>query len=63
MTRQGWFSDIDPDTAIDDTFRWQACLQLEGWCPTIDVWFDTKEDCDTFIRDEVVGKPALDSPS
>lgn len=55
----GWFSDIDREEAPSGTHQWQPCLQLEGWCPSIDVWFESKEACDEFIRTEILGKPML----
>lgn len=61
MSRQGWFSDAeDPPSA---TFRWQPCLQLDGWCLSIDVWFESKEDCDNFILTNVLDQPLLDGLS
>ena len=55
MTDTGWFSDIDTEQTGD--YIWQPCLQLDGGhCPCFQVWFDSKEACDAFIRDEVLGQ-------
>lgn len=54
MLGTGWFSAIDEDASTD--FQWQPCLQLEGWGPTLDVWFASKEECDRFIAGDVIGK-------
>jgi hypothetical protein len=54
----GWFSDVSED-APTDSHRWQPCLQLDGMCLSFDIWHDTKEACDEFIRTEIVGRPWL----
>jgi len=64
LYRKGWFSDAVPDGAPSDRYQWQPCLQLDGLCLSMDdVWCPSKEDCDHFIRTEIVGKPMLpDTP-
>jgi len=47
----GWFSDIDETKDM-----WQPRLQAGGFCPCIDMWFQTKADCDEFIQDNIIGK-------
>jgi PadR family transcriptional regulator, regulatory protein PadR len=59
VARRGWFSDIDPEEAPSETHQWQPCLQLDGWCPNFDVWFASKEECDDFIRRDILGQPML----
>lgn len=49
----GWFSDLDSD----DTDMWQPVLYLGGWGPSLPVQFDTKEECDRFIQEQIIGKP------
>lgn len=56
--RQGWFSDVDNEDGVGE-YRWQPCLQLDGWCPSMPAWFRSKEECDAFIRDEIIGKEML----
>ena len=58
--KTGWFADIanvDDPLLKSDGYRWQPCLQLEGGhCPAFDVWFATKEECERFIKDEILGQ-------
>ena len=49
--KDGWFSDIDEANG-----KWQPCLQLGGFCPSMPIWFRTKGECDEFIRDDIIGK-------
>jgi hypothetical protein len=56
MEPTGWFADIDPD--VDH--RWQPCLQLGGWCPSMPVWFKSEQECLDFIRDEIIGQGMYD---
>lgn len=54
----GWFADIDSDQTGE--YRWQPCLQLDGWCPPLPVWFKTEQDCLDFIRTEVISQGIYD---
>jgi hypothetical protein len=35
-------------------------LQLDGYSPGLEVWFDSRERCQEFIREEIVGKPLME---
>lgn len=60
--RRGWFADQDPDDPDHmPSAPWRPYLQCGGVCPPLRMWFQTKGDCERFIRDEVIGKPWLDS--
>lgn len=61
MYRTGWFADpgdMDEDD-YDERFPWRPYLQTSGACVPLRLWFATKEDCERFIRDEVLGKELL----
>ena len=61
--RQGWFADTYDEK--QGNFTWQPCLQLDGYCPSMPVWFETKYECDVFIRDEILSQgwfPGVDHP-
>lgn len=53
---RGWFSDIDDETTLRGVPMWQPCLQADGVIVSLDIWHETKEACDAFIRDEILGK-------
>lgn len=56
--RVGWFADADNWREGDHGERmdgWQPCLETgTGFIPTFDVWFKTREECERFIRDEIL---------
>jgi hypothetical protein len=59
----GWFADIGrADDRIPGMF--QPCLEMDiGVVPSFDIWFDTQEACEEFIRDTILpiaGKMADD---
>lgn len=56
--KKGWFADVDPDAGT--RFIWQPCLQLEGACSALDIWFENEEDCLEFIRTEILPLGMLD---
>jgi len=59
QVKTGWFADIanvDDPLLKSDGYRWQPCLQLGGWCPSLDVWFATEAECERFIKDEILGR-------
>lgn len=62
--KHGWFSDTEAEDApgYSPAYPWTPCLQLDGWCPTIGVWFATKEECDRFIKDNLLGQRLYDAP-
>lgn len=50
----GWFADIDTDQT--GTHVWQPCLQHQpGMIMSMSIWFSTEQDCQTFIRDCIIG--------
>ena len=54
MTRVGWFADVDQEQC-DTAQKWQPCLETgTGHIPCFEVWFDTKEACEAYIRDEIL---------
>lgn len=65
MTRDGglpqgnfWFAEYDEARSVTG-FRWTPCLQMEGMAFTGDSWFATQEDCEAFIRDEILVAAAV----
>lgn len=58
---RGWFADpgdTDED-GYDPTHPWRPYLQIDGACIQLSIWFATKDECERFIREEVLGKPLL----
>lgn len=50
-----WFADVDP-SATTETYRWQPCLETgTGHIPSFEMWFDSKEACEEWIREHVLG--------
>lgn len=50
-----WFADWDKDNAVG-AYGWQPCLETrEGHIPCFEVWFDSKEACEDWIRKYVIG--------
>lgn len=64
MKRVGWFSDYDNDPDLSGgmaEYRWQPCLETgTGHIPSFDVHFKSKDECDTWIREYVIGAAWLD---
>lgn len=54
--KAGWFADRDASDGPVKRSGWQPCLQTKsfGACIDIDLWFDTREKCEQFIRDEIL---------
>lgn len=59
-TERGWFADIDDPPP--DGFPWTPCLQVSGAVHAFDVHFKTREECEQFIREEILGAGMLDTP-
>lgn len=61
MNNTGWFADVNPkaDNSLTD-YVWQPCIQTDIGCFDIEVWFNSKEACEYFIRDHLLGKGLLD---
>lgn len=61
MSEVGWFACYEDERGT--AFPWTPALQCEGsLCPNFDVWFESKEACEDFIRTEILGKPLLAGP-
>ncbi len=58
MKRTGWFADTSDDAPKN--FPYQPCLQLDGMCMDFDIWFATREECEEWIRKEVIGQEMFD---
>ena len=52
-----WFAERDSD-GYDPRWQWQPTLQGSGFCLSLPVHFATKQECEQFIRDEVIGADA-----
>jgi len=62
--RPHWFADIDTDWPEEPRPRWQPCLEtLTGHVPCLDVWFDSREECEQWIREFVIGAPLEELPN
>ena len=57
----GWYaSKMSPDDeGYNESAPWEICLQLDGWSPTLTVWFSTEADAVAFLKTEVLGKELL----
>lgn len=59
-----WFADVgdseDAPRHRDGSLYWQPCVQSDGLCVSIDIWFDTEPECVRFIR-QIVALPIDDS--
>jgi hypothetical protein len=50
-----WFADVDDEDGVPP-YVWQPCLETgTGHIPCFDVWFDSKEKCEDWIREHVIG--------
>lgn len=59
---RGWFADIGDEGEAPDRFPWQPNVQVNGLILPLTVWFETREQCEEFIRCELVGLGWLDGP-
>ena len=50
LIAQGWYA------GLDDDGKWQPSLQLNGIILELPIWFDSKPNCDEFIRMEIIGR-------
>lgn len=57
---RGWFADAD--ISPDHRRAWQPNIQVDGAILPLPVWLDTKEECEQFIRDYLVGQGWIDGP-
>lgn len=58
MSRQGWFADTSEEAPAGHPY--QPCLQLEGMCFDFSIWFETTEECEAWIRAEVLEQGMYD---
>lgn len=54
----GWFADNHGNG--DENFPWYPSLQLPGVCLRLPIGHPTKESCEQFIEQHVLGQPVLD---
>lgn len=47
-----WFADVDREQRGD--YIWQPVLQLGGMCSSMSTWFASKQECEDFIREEIL---------
>ena len=58
--RAGWFaSESDPEDATP-WGPYQPFVQVSGGCFPLPIWFSTVEDCERFIREDLIGLGVLD---
>ena len=58
-TRPHWFADVDTEQL--EPYVWQPCLETgTGHVPSFEVWFDSKEACEDWIRQFAAGAPRGD---
>ena len=59
MPMFGWFADVDEDSAINE-YSWRPYLQCDGYVAGLDIWFETEEACNQWIRENVLDKRLID---
>lgn len=57
---RGWFAEADISPAGKQ--MWQPNVQISGAILPLPVWLDTREECEEFIRRELVGHGWIDGP-
>jgi hypothetical protein len=55
----GWFAGLVDEDERDDRWPWAPMLQIPGECHQLTPTFATEEDCLSFIRRHILGKPIL----
>ncbi len=56
---KGWFSDVDREAI--SPFVWQPCFDTDlGHIPSFQLWFENKEACDKWIRENVLDAKMLE---
>lgn len=58
----GWFAAIDPDAGVHN-WQWQPCLRLDGDLYRLGTWFQTEEDCLSYIATKIMGQGFADGPA
>lgn len=55
MSDMGWFADLAPDDEEVVRGMWQPCIASRtGIHASLDIWFRTEQECEAFIRDEIL---------
>ena len=53
--RTGWFADVSSDDDPGPAGMWQPCLETgKGHIPCLDIWFDTQEECEAYIKEDLI---------
>lgn len=52
--KQGWYSAHDAENGF--YMEWQPTLQTDGQILEVEIYFATKEECDQFIKDRIIGR-------
>lgn len=57
---EGWFAEFDREASAG--VPWRPVLQLDGGhAPDLDIWFASQQECEDWIRDNVIGRGMLDA--
>ena len=58
----GWFADTRDTDDPDQTpgYPWSPYLQSPGLCTPLQIWFASEAECESWIRENVLGKELLD---
>lgn len=52
--QMGWLSDIDREAS--GPYIWQPCFETgAGHIPSLPLWFTSKEECDAWIAEHLIG--------
>jgi hypothetical protein len=49
-----WFAEYD-DTQQTGTCKWTPVMEGDGATIGVQIWFETQQACEEFIRDEIIG--------
>lgn len=55
----GWFADLSDEEDRNPIAPWQPFIQTAGGCFPLRLWFETKDGCEEFIRECVLGRVML----
>lgn len=53
---RGWFADLDEERGEVAGYAWRPFLQCPGHVVPADIWFASEEDCQEFIRTDILGR-------
>jgi hypothetical protein len=57
VSDRGWFAEPTHETPA---YPWQPTLQTDGLCLSLTVWFETKDECEAWIRANVLDAEMLE---